>query len=165
MDAANEKAKQDSRGILESARIAAQTQRERLISSASMNVKLEVLRVKQDIIEEAFKKANYCLVSMGKEDYRSLIRKMILNCAQTGEEEILISKDETRLDHGFIDEINKHSKGEGKRGNLKLVKSDFENNGGFILKGEKVIINNIFAVLLAQMKPQIQKEIAEALFK
>ena len=151
--------------IIVSAKEDAAKQKGRLIATAFMGLKMQVLQEKQAALDEAFKKAQQALLTLDDASYKDLVRKMILKSAQTGDEEIIVSQNEKRIGEDLITDINKELKSKNKKGQLRLVRTDAQNTGGFILKGNKMLINNAFPVLLEELKPSLQKQIAETLFK
>ena len=84
---------------LEDAMIEAEQRKERLISTAKLDLRKARLAEKQDAIDAAFREAVESLLNMEDAEYRSIMRGMILPNVQTGDEEIILSE---RDRAGFI---------------------------------------------------------------
>ncbi len=83
---------------------------------------------------------------------------------ETGDEEVIVDNNETRIDHEFIKMVNREL-GPGYKGNLRLA-GDRQNLGaGFILRRGKINNNVSLNVLLSQAKKELEIELAKDLFE
>ena len=176
-DAIRSKASGQAEGILAEARARAELlkadigekaggrarqEEERMRTSAVIDAKKQVLAEKQKAISAVFSAALEEIKGMDKAGYQDIIGKMLSSA--DGDEEVIIPSSEKRIDAAFIEKINKtyFKKKAGFR--LSVEKREMP-GGGFILKKERVEKNNSFAVILNSLRPVIERQLAEMLFK
>jgi len=176
-DAIRSKASGQAEGILAEARARAELlkadigekaggrarqEEERMRTSAVIDAKKQVLAEKQKAISAVFSAALEEIKGMDKAGYQDIIGKMLSSA--DGDEEVIIPSSEKRIDAAFIDKVNKtyFKKKAGFR--LSVEKREMP-GGGFILKKERVEKNNSFAVILNSLRPVIERQLAEMLFK
>jgi len=176
-DAIRSKASGQAEGILAEARARAELlkadigekaggrarqEEERRRISAVIDAKKQVLAEKQKAISAVFSAALEEIKGMDKAGYQDIIGKMLSSA--DGDEEVIIPSSEKRIDAAFIEKINKtyFKKKAGFR--LSVEKREMP-GGGFILKKERVEKNNSFAVILNSLRPVIERQLAEMLFK
>jgi len=176
-DAIRSKASGQAEGILAEARARAELlkadigekaggrarqEEERMRTSAVIDAKKQVLAEKQKAISAVFSAALEEIKGMDKAGYQDIIGKMLSSA--DGDEEVIIPSSEKRIDAAFIEKVNKtyFKKKAGFR--LSVEKREMP-GGGFILKKERVEKNNSFAVILNSLRPVIERQLAEMLFK
>ena len=176
-DAIRSKASGQAEGILAEARARAELlkadigekaggrarqEEERMRISAVIDAKKQVLAEKQKAISAVFSAALEEIKGMDKAGYQDIIGKMLSSA--DGDEEVIIPSSEKRIDAAFIEKINKtyFKKKAGFR--LSVEKREMP-GGGFILKKERVEKNNSFAVILNSLRPVIERQLADMLFK
>ena len=166
---AGEKAKVDAQlsryrqqsGIL--AEKAAEDHRQRILAAARMAIAKELLADKTKIINEVFAEAEGQLKALPDEQYCGLMAKLMVAAVETGDEEVLLDKSETRLNQKFLKAVNRDI-GPGYRGNLRLSEERLDIGGGFVLRRGKVRNNMSFSVLLGQAREELGIELAKELF-
>jgi len=142
--------------ILKAASFEAQRRRDRILTTTSLEARRIVLEEKERLIEEAYKKALAKLARLGKKSYQDIIKKMLLKVAKSGSGEVIISReDKKRITPSFITSINKE---------LKISKEDREIIGGFILKREKIEVNNSFKSLFRSKREELELRLVKILF-
>ncbi len=134
-----------------------------LLAAARMDIAKEFLAEKSRILDEVFAQAQTQLQNLPDEQYRELIRNLMLEAVETGDEEVILDKNETRIDEKFIRQINQKL-GRGRKGNLKLSKERQQLGGGFILRRGKIKNNVSLDVLLARARKELEIELAKELF-
>lgn len=150
---------------LEKAKVQAQQRKQRLISSANLEFRKEILAEKQKAIDSAFQEAVNTLVQMKDDEYKQIIKKMLISSVQSGDEEIILSpRDKTRINENFIKEVNKELAKLGKKGNLKISKNNYNILGGFVLKKGNIEINNSFETLFKSFRDELEAEVSKVLF-
>ncbi len=133
--------------------------------SFNMQLKNAALSEKQSILGEAFDDAERSLLGLKTEDYRSLIKKVLFSVIKDTDEEIAVSEnDRKRLDENFISALNRELASSGKKGNLR-ISFDEKIRGGFIIKAKKVQIDCSIDSMLGLIRPQLQNELLEILFR
>ena len=121
------------------------------------------LMVKREMVNEAFDRAYDSLCQLKGNDYKNIVVKMMIEAAESGVEEIVAGTDE-KIDQKLIDEANKKLKTANRVGQLTLSKETGDFNGGFVLRENGIETNCTFKMLVNQIKPQIESEVANILF-
>jgi len=146
------------------ARQAGEDEKSHILAAARMNIAKEYLAEKRKILDEVYQKAQEQLQNLPDAEYRDLIKKLLLDAVETGDEEVIIDTNESRIDHDFIKQINRKL-GPGYKGNLKLSSERQNLKAGFILSRGKVKTNVSVEVLLDQARKELEIKLAKELFK
>ena len=142
---------------------AAEEKRLRLLAGARLEIRKETLAIKRRLLEEVFASAGQRLKEMGDDEYRGLMSRLMAKAVQTGDEEISVGRNESRIDAGLVEQVNQQL-GSDKKGNLKLSEKKENFEAGFMLKRGRIKVNVSLPVLLAQAKEALEIEIAKELF-
>ncbi len=145
------------------AKKAGEDEKSHILAAARMDVAKEYLAEKRKILDEVFEQARRQLQNLPDEEYRALIKKLLLDTLETGDEEVVIDTNENRIDHKFIKEVNREL-GPGFKGNLRLSDQRQDLGVGFILKRGKIKTNVSLEVLLDQARKELEIELAKELF-
>jgi vacuolar-type H+-ATPase subunit E/Vma4 len=145
------------------ARKAGEDEKSHLLAAARMQIAKELLTEKRKILDEVFARARQQLLNLPDDQYRRLIADLMISAVETGNEEVILDKDEKRIDQELINQVNRQLAGENK-GNLKLAGQRQELGGGFILRRGKIRTNVSFEVLLSQARKGLEIELAKGLF-
>jgi V/A-type H+-transporting ATPase subunit E len=135
-----------------------------LLATARMDIAKRFLSDRRRILDEVFARAQTKLKDLSDEDYSQLMTKLMLEAVETGDEEVIIGNDETRINQNFIKEINRKL-GPGYKGNLRLSDEKQNLTGGFILRRGRIKNNVSIEVLLAQARRKLEIELAKQLFE
>jgi V/A-type H+-transporting ATPase subunit E len=142
---------------------AADDKKAHLLAAARMDIAKQLLAEKRKILDEVFEQARQQIGNLPDEQYRKLMTKLMLEAVETGDEEIIVDKNERRIDHKFIQSINQQLASPHK-GNLKLSEDKANIGGGFILKRGKIKNNVSVEVVLTQARKELEIELAKELF-
>ncbi len=166
MEAAKAKAAQKREEILGKARVEAENAEKRVLALAELELRKQSLKVKQDLVEETFKRALRKLAAMPAEHYAGVLADMIYNAVQDGTEEVVFSaSDRARLNlDSVLDSVNKKLAQSGKTANIRLSPESGNFSGGFILKRGDVELNNTFEVLLKMNREELEQDVLKILF-
>jgi V/A-type H+-transporting ATPase subunit E len=134
-----------------------------ILAAARMEIAGELLAEKRKILDEVFSQARRQLQNLPNQEYRVLMTKLLLDAVQTGEEEVVVDKNENRIDQQFINLVNQQL-GSAKKGNLKLSSERQDVEGGFILRRGRIKTNVSFSVLLDRARKELEIELAKELF-
>ena len=145
------------------AKKAGEDEKSHILAAARMDIAKEYLAEKRKILDEVFEQARRQLQDLPDEEYRALIKKLILGAVETGDEEVVVDTNEGRIDHEFIKEINREL-GPDYKNNLRLSDERQDLGAGFILKCDKVKTNVSIEVLLGQARKELEIELAKELF-
>ncbi|MFA5553422.1 MAG: V-type ATP synthase subunit E [Phycisphaerae bacterium] len=147
----------------ELAKSAAEDKKSQMLAAARMENARKFLTEKANLLDEVFKKAREQMLQMPDEQYKQLMKKLMLKTVETGDEEIIIDSKEKRIDFEFIKSINREL-GPGFKGNLRLSEEKQNIGAGFILKRGKIKNNVSLDVLLQTARENMQADIAKELF-
>lgn len=142
---------------------AAEDEKSHILAAARMDIAKELLAEKRRIVDEVFQQARQQLQSLSDKEYRNLITKLILQAVESGDEEVLVDRNEKRIDHEFIKQINRQM-APGYKGNIRLSEERRNIGGGFILRRGKIKTNVSIGVLLDQARKELEIELARDLF-
>jgi len=145
------------------ARKAAEDEKSHLLAAARMQIAKELLTEKRKILDEVFEQTRRQLLKLPDDQYRRLMADLIVSAVETGNEEVILDRDENRIDQELINQVNRRLAGNNK-GNLKLTEQRQELGGGFILKRGKIRANVSFEVLISQARRELEIELAKELF-
>ncbi len=136
---------------------------QRMLAGARMSQGRKMLAAKVAILDEVFAKAKEAVSQLPDQQYLTLMADLMKKAVETGDEEVIVGKDEKRIDQSFIKDVNRQL-GSGFKGNLRLSNERADIAGGFILSRGKVRINAGTDVLIDRLRESMQIELADALF-
>lgn len=142
------------------------SEKKRIINSiVELEMRKDVLAAKQESIESVFAAVLERMNNMESSKYRQVVYNLLLEAAETGEEEVILSEGaKNKLPSDFMDKVNDALKAAGKKGKLRLSDEKREISGGFILKSQGIEINNSFEAVLRQYRDEIEPQVAAILF-
>lgn len=147
------------------AKKAADEKQAHLLAEERMKLAKEILAEKRKILDGLFEDAKKRLEKLPDEEYKNLMTKLMLKAVQTGTEEVIVGKNETRINADFISRINNTLQQQSsKKAELKLSDEKQDITAGFILKRGKIKTNLSVNVLLKQAKRDLEIELAKDLF-
>ncbi|WP_028992445.1 V-type ATP synthase subunit E [Thermoanaerobacter thermocopriae] len=150
----------------EKAKKAAGEEKRKILSIAELEERKRYLEAKQDLINEAFVRAENKLLNLEPEKYRDLVYHMILAATVDGNEEIVVSEDDKgKITHELLAKVNEALKRQGKAGNIRFSGEKRTIKGGFILKSATVEVNCTFDYLLKAQREELETEVARILFE
>ena len=135
-----------------------------LLAAARMDIAKQLLAEKRKLLDEVFARAREQLQNLPDAEYRKLMTKLMLDAVETGDEEVIIDKNENRIDQEFVNQVNGQL-GSSDKGNLRLSDERQNLGGGFILRRGKIKNNVSLDVLLAQARKELEIELAKELFE
>ncbi len=142
---------------------AAEDKKLHLLAAARMDIAKEFLAEKRKILDEIFELARQQMQNLSDDEYRKFMTRLMLEAVETGDEEVIVDKNEMRIDQKFIKDINRQL-GPSYKGNLRLSEQRQNLGGGFILRRGKIKNNVSLEVLLAQAHKELEIELAKELF-
>jgi len=143
----------------------ASLRKSKILTEANLEAKKIILSEKQKIIENVFDKASESILKLDDKDYRNIIKKMILDNIETGDETIFIDhSDQKKISKSFIEDINKELKSKGEKGELKLSTSYLPIKGGVVIGFGKIRKNISLEFLLKKIREELEIQISKDLF-
>ncbi len=134
-----------------------------ILATARMDIAKQLLAEKRKILDEVFEQAQNQLKKLPDTEFRKLMTKLMLEAVETGDEEVIVDKNETRINDEFISQINKQL-GPDSKGGLKLSTERQDLGVGFILKRGRIKVNVSIEVLLNQARRELETKLAKELF-
>lgn len=142
---------------------AAGEKKERMLAAARMQAAGALLAAKADILSQLYVRVKARIDGLPDAAYQDLMRRLILQAAESGSQEVIIGKQEQRLNAAFIESVNRDLAGQGK-GTLTLASQRAAITGGFILSKGKVRINASSDVLVEQLRSRTEMKLIQTLF-
>lgn len=135
---------------------------ERLASVAQLECRKEVLRAKQEVIDEAFRLAMDKLTQLPQEEYVALLADLAVQASAKGNEALIFSvADRARVGKAVVVAANEKL---GERGRLTLSQETRPMQGGFILSDGVVEVNCTFETLVRLQRDTLSTQVADVLF-
>lgn len=135
---------------------------ERLASVAQLECRKDVLRAKQEVIEEAFQLAMDKLTQLPQEAYVSLLADLAVEASSKGNEKLIFSvADRARVGKAVVVAANEKL---GDKGQLTLAQETRPMQGGFILSDGAVEVNCTFETLVRLQRGTLSTQVAGVLF-
>lgn len=155
-------AKAEADDILTRGKKAAVERGERLASVAQLECRKEVLRAKQEVIDEAFQLALEKLTQLPQEVYVALLADLAVKAAAKGTEKLIFSvADRARVGKAVVVAANQKL---GERGQLTLSQETRPMQGGFVLSDGAVEVNCTFQTLVRLQRETLSTQVAGVLF-
>ena len=142
-------------------RIAGEEKKNRVLAAARIAIAKEITETKRNLLNTVIEKTGRNIKSLGDSEYLSIMEGLILRSVKTGNEEVVIDKNEKRINENFIRNVNQKL---ADRGNLRLASDRADIKAGFILRQGKVRSNAALDVLLKEASGQLEGRLAEQLF-
>ena len=171
---------------------AAAEREERLVSGAQMEARKTILTVKQEMVEQAYRRALEKLCSLPREQYVELLAAMLVQASSTGKEEVVFSPEdrdgagkaavaranellakaaapELPLGDGAVASfLNRVAAGVSAlaQGTAMLTVSEETRpiRGGFILKNGRIEVNCAFETMIRAERERTAGAVAKLLF-
>lgn len=153
--------KQESAALAEKA---AEDEKAHILAAARMEAAQEHLAEKTRVLDEVFAQARGKVGQLPDNEYRDLMARLMRQAVETGDEEVVIGRNETRIDQTLVDAVNGKLAAGGK-GNLKLAAERANLNGGFLLRRGRIKTNVSIDVLLQQARSDLTIDLAKDVFQ
>ncbi|MCK5225735.1 MAG: V-type ATP synthase subunit E [Planctomycetes bacterium] len=142
----------------------AEDEKSHILAAVRMENAREFLTQKCRILDEVFEKAIESLKGLPDAEYKNLFADLMLHAVETGDEEVVIGKDETRIDESLVREVSSKL-AHGYKNELHLSPQRENLLAGFILKRGKIKNNVSLEVLITQARKELEIELAKELFE
>ena len=155
-------AKREAEALLERGEKRAAEHEDRLVSTARLEAKKQVLAAKQALVEQAFDQALEQLLALPEQEYIDLLARLAVSAVTTGQEQVALSqKDRARYGKQIVTRANDKL---GEKGRLTLAGESRPIRGGLILVGDRVEVNCSFETLIRLQKESMTAQVAQILF-
>jgi vacuolar-type H+-ATPase subunit E/Vma4 len=140
----------------------AEEEAHRLIVNEQLELRKKLLEEKREILDSFFEQARIKIEDMPGEKYIGFIRKVIVERAITGKEEISVASGQVKLyPDDFVDSLNKEL---GKGGAFRMSGPSDEFSWGVVLREGKRVIDLSLETMFGQVKEEMEPRIAGLLF-
>ncbi len=136
---------------------------QRMLANARMDNAKQLLATKVEILNDVFERSKKAVNELSDERYLSWAMATMKQAVESGDEEVIVGKDEKRIDSNFVKKVNREL-GTGFKGNLLLSTERGDFAGGFILSRGKVQINATTDVMIGTLRESIEIELSQLLF-
>lgn len=144
--------------------------RERLMTG--LETRKNTLASRRALVDTAFEKALDELAALPESRWEALIRRIVLEAAETGHEVLSVPEaDLVRYQQPFaggkpmLDRLNEALKEKGLPGGLTLSEAPAKIKGGVLLSGEKYDVNGSFEMLLSLIREDCEREVYHLLYE
>jgi len=142
------------------AHLAAQERYERLCSAAEMETRKLTLSAKQEVLAETYDRALEILCSMPREEYLSLLVRLLKAAGGKGDEKIALSaKDRDEMGETLVERANKEL-----NAHYTLAGEAADIRAGLVLVSIDCDVNCSFETLLALSREKTERGAAKLLF-
>lgn len=142
------------------AHLTAQERYERLCSAAEMETRKLTLSAKQKVLAETYDRALEILCSMPREEYLSLLVRLLKAAGGKGDEKIALSaKDRDEMGETLVERANKEL-----NAHYTLVGEAADIRAGLVLISKECDVNCSFETLLALSREKTERGAAKLLF-
>ncbi|MDR3264837.1 MAG: V-type ATP synthase subunit E [Synergistaceae bacterium] len=117
------------------------------------------LGVRQRLIGEAFEGASRLLTDLPREKYLSFVHSLLEKAVATGDEILMVGKDEHHIDNAWLDSYNG-----SHQTRLSFSGDRLPISGGFVLRNGKIDINCSWDMLVGDIRPEIEADVVKRLF-
>ncbi|HAL44989.1 MAG: hypothetical protein A2Y12_10080 [Planctomycetes bacterium GWF2_42_9] len=135
--------------------------KERVLAIARMESSKQETQARRQMLNKVIENTAEKIKSMNDAEYLNLMEGLILASVNTGSEEIVIGKNEKRINDDFVRKINQKL---GEKGKLQIAADKADIEGGFILRQGKRRVNASLDVMLKVAAQELEGKLAEILF-
>jgi Archaeal/vacuolar-type H+-ATPase subunit E len=126
---------------------------------ANLDVNKIQLAARRQLIRDVFDEALKRLKKLDKDAYLAFCERLLKEAVASGGEELEVAKGEQFIDKAWVDAFNAANKTK-----VKLVASDQDFSGGFILNHGRVSINCSWEMLMQAAREKLETEVVKQLF-
>jgi vacuolar-type H+-ATPase subunit E/Vma4 len=160
-----EEARRSAEAIRASFRERGERERTRIMSEALTESRAALLTTREELFEETFAAGMREFGSLPEERQRAWLKRLIVDNAGEGEEEIIAAPYDRRLlAGGLMEEINAALRERGHKGKLILSGDEADFERGIILRGEKFANNLSLQTLVREARERHEEEVLKILF-
>lgn len=137
--------------------------KERMIFNLKSELNTKILEEKNLLLKSLFNSVGDHIAHLEEKAYLQFIEDGLRKSFTKDFNEIIFNeRDKKRLNQNFINNLLKKEKFDGE---LKISEQTAEISGGFILKGEKVILDMSIENTISKLKEDLESEVSKILFK
>ena len=142
----------------------AQEQKNRLLKAADMNARKQILQAKQDLVAEAFDRAEDRLRTLSGAERTDLLSRLAARAAVSGKEAVVLDEEDLPAVQAVVDGANALLSQAGRTAQLTLSPEPGRFSGGLMLREGQIFVNGTIEALLRQAKEELSASVAAGLF-
>lgn len=135
--------------------------KDRILAAARMAASKMETETKRMLLNRVIEKTADNIKSMKDDQYLNLMEGLIIASVKTGNEELIVGKNEKRINDGFVAKINQKL---GDKGKIKISPEKTDIDAGFILRQGKSQVNASIDVMLKVAAQRLEGKLAIQLF-
>lgn len=140
----------------------AREEEKRLVVSEQLDIRKALLARKREILDALYENARRRIEKMPREQYRNLIKRLIIARAVSGGEEIVAPRRHRDIfTDGFIEELRRAFPGGGS---FTMADQAGDFGWGVVLREGRRVVNLSLDVLFEQLRERAEPQIAAVLF-
>jgi V/A-type H+-transporting ATPase subunit E len=138
--------------------------KKRMAAVYDLEYRKQLLVAKQEMMAQAKALAMQKLSSLPDDQYLSLLKQRLIDCASSGRGGIIVSRNEKRINAAFLRDVNKALKNERDTGEVELLNETRDIAGGFVYVDGGLEIDMSIEALLNEAWQQSETDVAAVLF-
>jgi V/A-type H+-transporting ATPase subunit E len=135
--------------------------KERILAITRMESSKQETETKRQMLNKVIENTAEKIKSMNDAEYLNLMEGLIIASVKTRSEELVIGKNEKRINEDFVRKINQKL---GEKGKLQIAADKADMEGGFILRQGKRRVNASLDVMLKVAAQELEGKLSEILF-
>lgn len=136
---------------------------ERLIRNAKLDVRKDILFVKQELVDDAFSSAREKLRTLPEDKYVTWLASLACQ-ASNGRGELILSERDYALGEKLVARANEALAAQGRKAELSLSAETRDMDAGFVLRDGNLEVNCSLQAILEMNRQNIAAKVAEKLF-
>ena len=140
----------------------------RRVSSARLEKRKRILGAKKMIYDEVFAEAKSRILNLKNEEYLRLLKGFLLAHSITGDEMVMLSKNDRERFRdalpGWVGEVNAELKSRGLEGAIRVSDETRDIAAGLVLSRGRTEVNLSVDVILEELKYSLEGELTRMLF-
>jgi len=140
---------------------AAKEKKDQILAGVRMAASRQETETKRNLLNKVIEKTAEAIKKLNDAEYLSLMEGLIIASVKTGNEELVVGKQEKRINEAFVRRVNQKL---ADKGHLSLAADKIDIDAGFILREDKRQINAAIDVMLKFAAQQLEGKLAEQLF-
>ena len=139
---------------------------ERMVSTATMEGKKQILTFKQEMVEQTFQAVTDRLANLPEDEYVAFLASLVCRAVRTGNEQLIFSpKDRGQFGKKATMAANEALAKAGKPANLTMSEATRNMLGGVIVTDGKIDMNCSIEALIEEARGPLTNQVATILFE
>ena len=171
LEEARRKAQTNAEKIIRKGKETAEQIKRRKIAEVRLKAKQRKMRVQEELIENAFQKAQEALENLTtSKDYKNVLEKLVLRSAiglGGGDLEVVLPKQHKGVELNLADIAKKVEEQTGNKTEIKIADDEVEAIGGCVIRksDKSIFIDNTFESILERKMDKIRAKAAKLLLQ